>query len=295
LFFYEANMENSMQGKVVLVTGATNGIGLVTARELTRRGGQVTIIGRSAARCSETAERIRLQTGQAVESIVADLSTLDGIRQAAAVFKKSNQSLHVLVNNAGAMFTRRRLTVDGFENTFTLNHLNYFLLTNLLLDLLKSSAPSRIINVSSDAHVKAEIDFDNLQGEKHYAGMAAYGQSKLANLLFTYELARHLEGTKVTVNAVHPGFVATGFARNNGPLYNIGTWVAGQLFGRKPDQGAQTSIYLAASPEVEGVSGKYFVDCTPVESTPRSRDRAAAEKLWQVSLDLTDNSGGASV
>ncbi len=280
-------MENSMQGKVVLVSGATNGIGQVTARELARLGGQITIIGRNTEKTAHTAESIRAQTGKAVETIVADLSHMDGIRQAAAAFKKNHSSLHVLVNNAGGMFAKRRLTPDGFEYTFALNHLNYFLLTSLLLDLLKASAPSRIINVSSNAHGNAQIDFDNLQGEKHFSGMDAYGRSKLENLLFTYELARRLEGTRVTVNAVHPGFVATGFARNNGPMYNIGTWIAGQIFGRKPDRGAQTSIYLASSPEVEGMNGRYFVDCKAVESRPQSYDQSAAEKLWQVSLDLT--------
>jgi NAD(P)-dependent dehydrogenase (short-subunit alcohol dehydrogenase family) len=279
-------MENSMQGKIILVTGATNGIGLVTARELARLGGEVTLVGRNAARCSGAAELIRLQTGVVVGTIVADLSTLAGIRQTAADFLKTHQNLHVLVNNAGGMFARRRLTPDGFETTFALNHLSYFLLTNLLLELLKSSAPARIVNVSSRSHERAKLDFDNLQGEKRYAGMRAYGQSKLANLLFTYELARRIAGTSVTVNALHPGFVATGFARNNGPFYNVGTWVAGRLFGRTPEQGARTSLYLASSPEVEGVTGKYFVDCSPVESRPQSYDLAAAAKLWQVSEAL---------
>jgi len=281
-------MDNHMHGKIVLVTGATNGIGFITARELARLGGQVTLIGRNAAKCADAAEKIRLQTGESIESIVADLSTLEGICQAAETFRKNHQGLHVLVNNAGGMFTKYRLTPDGFEYTFALNHLNYFLLTNLLLDLLKTSAPSRIINVSSNAHENAKIDFENLQGEKRYGGLKNYGQSKLANLLFTYELSRRLEGSGVIVNAVHPGVVATGFARNNGPVYNIGTWIAGQLFFRRPDQGAQTSIYLASSPEVEGISGKYFVDCKPVDSKPQSYDRAAAEKLWQVSLELIE-------
>jgi NAD(P)-dependent dehydrogenase (short-subunit alcohol dehydrogenase family) len=222
-----------------------------------------------------------------VEFIVADLSLLGGIKHAATAFMENHTHLHVLVNNAGGMFTKHVLTTDGYEYTFALNHLNYFLLTNLLLDMLKASAPARIINISSNAHENAKIDFENLQGEKRYVGLEAYGQSKLANLLFTYELSRRLDGTGVTANAVHPGVVATGFARNNGPVYNVGTWIAGQLFFRKPERGAQTGIYLASSPEVEGISGKYFVDSKPVDSKPQSHDRAVAEKLWQISMELT--------
>src|SRR5512135_802540 len=168
-------MDNHMSGKTILVTGATNGIGFITARELARLGGRVTIVGRNAAKCVEKAEQIRLLTGESVESIVADLSMLEGIRQAASTFKKNHQNLHVLINNAGGMFIRRRMTPDGFEYTFALNHLNYFLLTNLLLDLLKASAPSRIINVSSNSHENAKIDFDNLQGEKRFGGRKNYG------------------------------------------------------------------------------------------------------------------------
>jgi len=281
-------MVNSLKGKTILVTGATNGIGLVTARELSRMGAQVTIVGRNAEKCALVARQMEALAGNPVEFIVADLSVLDGIIHAAMTFKENHTHLHVLVNNAGGMFTKRVLTTDGYEYTFALNHLSYFLLTNLLLDMLKACAPARIINISSNAHENAKIDFENLQGEKRYVGLGAYGQSKLANLLFTYEVARRLDGTGVTANAVHPGVVATGFARNNGPVYNIGTWIAGQLFFRKPERGAQTSIYLACSTEVEGISGKYFVDCKPVDSNPQSHDRAAAEKLWQVSLELTE-------
>jgi NAD(P)-dependent dehydrogenase (short-subunit alcohol dehydrogenase family) len=281
-------MEISLKGKNILVTGATNGIGLVTATELSRMGGQVTIFSRNAAKCAEVAARIRSGTGNLVEWIAADLSTLEGIMQAAMTFKQRHMHLHILVNNAGAYFVKRILTPDSFERTFALNHLNYFLLTVLLLDMLKASAPARVVNVSSGAHegVKA-LDFDNLQGEKKFTGWDAYARSKLCNVLFTYELARRLEGTGVTANALHPGYVNTGFATNNGWAYRIGAKLSARLFGKKPEDGAATSIYLAASPEVEGVTGKYFVDCKEIPSSPSSQDKALAEKLWQVSLELT--------
>jgi NAD(P)-dependent dehydrogenase (short-subunit alcohol dehydrogenase family) len=290
-FTMEACVETSMNGKTVLVSGGTNGLGLVTARELARMGAQVTILSRNAEKCAAVAEAIKAKTGNPVEFIAADLSTLAGIMQAAATFKQRHTHLQVLVNNAGAMFTQRHMTSDGYEMTFALNHLNYFLLTMLLLDILKASAPARIVNVSSHAHEGATLDLDNLQSEKHFAAMQAYGQSKLANVLFTYELARRLEGSGVTANALHPGFVATGFARNNGVLFNFGMKLIGP-FIRQADQGAQTSIYLASSPEVEGVSGKYFVDCKAVDSSPISYDKDLAEKLWQVSLELTGKAVG---
>jgi|SRR5271157_6663649 len=280
-------MESSMKGKSILVSGATNGIGLVTARELARLGGQVTILSRNAEKCAAVAEQIRATTGTPVEFIAADLSSLSGLMQAAATFKQRHTRLHVLVNNAGGLFFKRLLTVDGNEMTFALDHLNYFLLTNLLLDLLKASAPARIVNVSSRAHLRAKIDFDNLQGEKHYRGMEAYGQAKLANVLFTYSLASRLEGSGVTANALHPGFVGTGFARNNGPLYDFGMRLVAPLFARTPERGAKTSLYLSTSPEVAQVSGKYFVDSQPVPSSPISYERDLAEKLWQVSMEFT--------
>lgn len=279
-------MDNRMLGKSILLTGGTNGIGLAAAHELARLGGNVTIVGRSEEKCTLVSEKIQAQTGQPVEAIVADLSTLAGIRHAASIYRKNHDMLHVLINNAGGLFAKQIITPDGFNYTFSLNYLNYFLLTNLLIDLLKASAPSRIINTSSYAHKNAKIDFDNLQGEKSIFGLKAYGQSKLMEILFTYELARRLEGTEVTVNALHPGVVATGFARNNGLIYNVGTWLAGQLFFKNPNQGAKTIIHLASSPEVEGVTGKYFVDCRAVESSPRSYDCVTAEKLWSVTETL---------
>ncbi len=180
----------------------------------------------------------------------------------------------------------RQLSADGIEMTWTLNHLSYFLLTLLLLDTIKSSAPARVVNVSSDAHQSGKINFEDLQGECSYRGFSAYAQSKLANVLFTYELARSLEGTGVTANALHPGFVATGFGKNNRPPVRLGMNIV-NLFALKPAQGAQTSIYLASTPEVEGVTGKYFVKCKPVPSSPASYDTETARRLWEVSERMT--------
>ena len=279
-------MDDRMNGKTVLVTGGTNGLGLATARGLARLGAQVTIISRDGDKCSRVAEAIKLEGGNPVDFIAADLSLLSGIRLAAESFRERNKKLNVLVNNAGGIFNKRILTPDGFEMTFALNHLNYFMLTNLLLDMLKSSAPARVINVASGLHRNARLDFQNLQGENRYSGFGAYGQSKLANVLFSYEIARRLEHSGVTVNVVHPGYVNTGLSLNNGFFFRIFAGLSARLFGRKPEEGAKTSIYLASSPNVEGVTGKYFVDCQPVDSSPESYDEARAKKFWDVSLEL---------
>ncbi len=279
-------MEPSMDGKTILITGATNGIGLVAARELARLGAQTIIVGRSPEKCAGVIEQIKYETGNPeVEFIAADLSTRDGVQHTAHEFKKRHTRLDVLLNNAGALFLPRQVTQDGIEMTFALNHLNYFHLTILLLDILKASGPGRIVNVSSDAHQGAKMNFDDLQYEKHYRGLTAYAQSKLANVLFTYELARKLESTKLTTNVLHPGLVNTGFAKNNGWLVKSCMALLSP-FQRKPEEGAQTSIYLASSPEVEGTTGKYFVDEKSVPSDPASYNRAAAERLWQVSLEM---------
>ncbi len=276
-----------MEGKVCLVTGATSGIGLVTARELARRGARVIGVGRSPERSAEAARQIREQTGtSAVEYLVADLSAQKELRKLADQVKAATGRLDVLVNNAGLIRLQRELTVDGLEMTFALNHLAYFLLTNLLLDTLKASAPARIVSVASAAHQGCKLNFDDLQGEAKYGPWRAYQRSKLANILFTRELARRLEGTGVTANALHPGYVRTQIFRAEGFL----GWVmrrAAELFAITPEEGAQTSIFLATSPDVEGQTGQYFVKRQPALSSPESRDDATARKLWEVSAILT--------
>jgi NAD(P)-dependent dehydrogenase (short-subunit alcohol dehydrogenase family) len=275
----------SMRGRVCLVTGATSGIGAAAAEELATLGATVIVAGRNAERAAATVERIRQRTGGAAEYLLADLSSQQEVRRLAEAVRARHERLHVLVNNAGAVFTERRLSPDGLELTFALNHLAYFLLTGLLLDTLQASAPARIVNVSSDAHQAATIDFDDLQAERGYSGFRVYGRSKLANLLFTYELARRLEGTGVTVNALHPGLVASRFATNLGGLARRLHPLA-RPFMLSPAQGARTIVYLASSPEVQGVTGRYFVSERDTTSSKASYDRADAERLWQVSATL---------
>ncbi|MBN1485053.1 MAG: SDR family oxidoreductase [Chloroflexia bacterium] len=275
-----------MCGRVCLVTGAAAGIGAVTALELAQRGAAVVIVDRDAEKGAITAEQIRQRMGNPnVELMRADLSSQEEIRRLARQFKRRYQRLDVLVNNAGAMFERRQESVDGIEMTFALNYLGYFLLTNLLLDTIQASAPARIVNVSSRSHARARIDFDDLQSRSGYRGLQAYAHSKLAILLFTYELARRLEGTGVTANALHPGVVATNFGLNQGGILGLFMRLFRFAF-MGPEQGARTSIYLATSPEVEGVTGQYFVKCQAVSSSPASYDIATARRLWQVSAEL---------
>jgi retinol dehydrogenase-12 len=283
-----ANADGRMTGQTCLVTGATSGIGEVTARELARAGARVILVGRSPERCAATLGRIREQTGaSAVESLVADLSAQDGVRRLADRVRERCDRLDVLVNNAGGMFLDRRESVDGIELTLALNHLSYFLLTNRLLPLLRASAPARIVNVASDAHKGVSIDFDDIQGRRRYGGWRAYQRSKLANILFTYELARRLEGTGLTANTLHPGFVRTRFFQDFTGWFGLITKVGASLIAIGPEEGARTSVYLASSPDVEGVSGQYFVKSRPARSSPQSHDRAAAERLWRVSEELT--------
>jgi NAD(P)-dependent dehydrogenase (short-subunit alcohol dehydrogenase family) len=284
----------SMHGKTCLVTGATSGIGLVAARELARQGAHVVMVGRNATKTESALAEVRSASGSStVETLLADLSSQEQVRGLARQFLERHARLDVLVNNAGGLWMKRQLTVDGLEMTFAVNHLAYFLLTHRLLDSLKSSAPARVVNVSSGAHRRARLDFDNLQGERGYNGWHQYCRSKLMNLLFTYELARRLEGTGVTVNALHPGFVYTGFGSSNGFFGGL-LRLAGRFFAISPEEGARTIVYLASSPEAATVSGRYFFREKAVESTPASHDVPAMQRLWQVSAELTGLAAAAA-
>jgi retinol dehydrogenase 12 len=281
-----------MNGKICLVTGGTNGIGKATAQELARMGAMVIIVGRNAQKTSQAVKEIRAASGNPrVGSMLADLSSEQEVRRLADEFKSKYSHLHVLINNAGAVFMQRQLSVDGIEMTFALNHLAYSLLTNLLLDTLKASAPARIINVSSDAHTSGKIEFDNLQGERNYSPKA-YDNSKLANILFTMELAHRLEGTGVTVNALHPGFVATGFAKNNGKVIVVLVSIFAPLVALSPSKGAETSIYLATSPSVEGITGEYFYNSHVIPASPQATEVVVARKLWDVSAEMVHLAAG---
>jgi retinol dehydrogenase 12 len=275
-----------MEGKTCLITGATSGIGLVAAGALARQGARVLLVGRNQAKCDAVTAQIRAETGNSqVESFLADLSSQQQVRELARRFRDQNSRLDVLVNNAGGIWGKRQLNTDGLEMTLAVNHLAYFLLTELLLDTLQASAPARIVNVSSEAHQRATIDFDDLTGERRYGGWTQYCRSKLLNLLFTYELNRRIDGSGITVNALHPGWVATGFASNNG-WRGRAIQLAARWFALTPEQGARTIIYLASSPEVAGVSGRYFINEREARSSPASYDEDAAKRLWQISTEL---------
>jgi len=276
-----------LDGKTILITGATSGIGRVTARELADGGAGIVFVARNREKAEETREWIIRETGnRSVDFIVSDLSERDGVYAAADRFKSGHAGPDVLVNNAGAFFARRMESPDGIEMTFALNHLAPFLLTNLLLDSMKVLPRARIVTVSSHAHVGASMSFDDLEGRKRYRGWTAYGQSKLANLLFTFELARRLSGSKVTANALHPGFVATGFGRNNRGVAGAAVALAQRMGAITPEEGARTSVYLASSPEVDEVSGKYFVKCAIAEPSRAALDEEAARRLWAVSAEM---------
>jgi NAD(P)-dependent dehydrogenase (short-subunit alcohol dehydrogenase family) len=276
-----------MQGKTVLVTGANQGIGKATAVALAGKGARVVLVARNADKGRAALADVEAAApGRGAELIVADLSLQSEVRRAAAEFRSRHARLDVLVNNAGVFVPERHETLEGFEETFAVNHLAPFLLTSELLDLLKASAPSRIVTVSSEAHRGARMRWDDLQFARHpYRGFKAYGQSKLANILFTYELARRLHGTGVTANTLHPGVIASGFGQTYPSALSLFVKLA-RPFLLSNEQGAVTSIHLASSPEVEGITGEYFVKCKPARSNTVSYDEASQRKLWALSMEL---------
>jgi retinol dehydrogenase 14 len=276
----------NMTGKICLITGGNSGIGKATAVRLAKMGATVVIVSRNKEKGETALTDIIAKSGNKnVELILADMSSQDSIYKLAEEFKGRHEKLHLLINNAGVYLTKRSETEDGLESTFAINHLGPFLLTSLLLDTLKASAPSRIVNVTSDAHKGAKIDFDDLQGEKKFSGWQAYGRSKLAMILFTHELAKKLEGTGVTVNSAHPGVVRTNFAKNNGGIVMLGFRFLG-IFFISPESSAKRILYVATSRDLDGVTGKYFTKMHETRSSPESYDDDAARRLWLVSEQL---------
>jgi NAD(P)-dependent dehydrogenase (short-subunit alcohol dehydrogenase family) len=274
-----------MSGRICVVTGANRGIGRATADGLARMGAKVVLVCRRKEDGEAVSREIAAQVPVAPDVVTVDLSSQLSIRQAAGYIRGHYPSLHVLINNAGVIPPRREVTVDGLEMQFAVNHLAYFLLTNLLLPQIKAGAPSRIINVSSGAHTHAAMDFDDLQAQRSYQPESVYGRSKLANILFTYELSRRLAGTGVTVNCLNPGVVATRMLADYMGVPLAGPALA-RTFGATPEEGAATSIYLASSPELEFVTGKYFERKQPTTSSPASHDEAEARRLWEMSERL---------
>jgi retinol dehydrogenase-14 len=281
------NQNGGMGGKTALVTGGTSGIGKASAVAFAAMGANVVIVGRNLERGEAALRDIKGQShSDSVELMLADLSVQGEVRRLADQFLERHERLDVLANNAGLVQSRRTETADGIETTLAVNHLAPFLLTNLLLDRLKESAPSRVITVSSEAERMGNIDFDDIQSRQKYKGFAAYGKTKLANIMFTYELAERLKGTFVTANCLHPGAVGTNFGKNNaGPMALF--FRLAKPFMRSPERGADTLIWLASSADVDGVSGKYFSDRKEIEAKEIVNDPAARRRLWELSEELT--------
>jgi len=280
--------ENWIAGKTCMITGSNSGIGKAAAAALAGMGASVIMVCRDRTKGEAARQDVIAKSGakeEGVRLMLADLASLDSVRQLASDFLGKSQRLHVLINNAGLILGERTVTKDGLETTFEVNYLSHFLLTNLLLGAIRGAAPSRIINVSSDAHLSGHIDFDDLQGEKKYGATRAYSQSKLAQVLFTHELARRLQGTGVTVNCLHPGVVATNWGRHAVGAMSLGIRLASP-FMASPEKGAATTIFLASSPEVAAVTGKYFSKRRETNSSTESNDDAEALRLWNVSLAL---------
>ncbi len=285
-------MNQNMQGKVVVITGATSGIGKVAAENLAKMGARIVQIARDRQR-GEAALKSLQACAPGVEHSIhyADLSRIGEMKRVASEIAGAEPRIDVLINNAGALFGSRQITADGLERTFALNHLSYFVVTQGLLERLTASVPARIVSTASDAHEPVTLDFDDLQSEKAYGGgfwqsvryggpgFKVYGRSKLCNILFTRELARRLEGTGVTANCLHPGFVDTRFGDQSGGFMSFGIGI-GKRFALTPEQGAETIVYLASSPEVAGITGKYFHKCHPISASRAAQDDAAARRLW---------------
>ncbi|HET6625418.1 MAG TPA: SDR family oxidoreductase [Nocardioidaceae bacterium] len=275
-----------MAGRTVLVTGGTGGIGRATALGLAAMGAEVAITGRDRARTEQAARAIRRAVGGQVQGFVADLSSQSEVRRLAAEVLQRLSGVDVLVNNVGGFWNSRHVTADGLEHTFALNHLAPFLLTNLLLERLRQNGPARVVTVSSHAHATGQIDFDDLQCERSYSGARAYNQSKLANVLFTYELARRLKDISVTANALHPGVVSTSFGAEDPAGAQRLIVPLMRPFMKSPAQGATTSIHLASAPELAQVTGRFFAGSRTKSSSRRSHDHVAAARLWEVSAQL---------
>ncbi len=275
-----------MNGKVCLVTGATDGIGKVSARVLAELGAKVIIVGRNPEKSAIVLAELRSISGnENIDLLMADLAVMQEVRDLAEQVISRYDRIDVLLNNAGGYFTKHEITSDGLEMTFALNHMSYFLLTNKLMELLKYSAPARIVNVSSDAHYGVDMEFENLNGEQEYKAWKAYQKSKLANVLFTYELLKKVPGN-ITVNCLHPGFVATNFGHNNGGFFGPVLKIAQRISAIDPEEGAKTSIFLCSTLEVKEVSGKYFYKCQPKTSSRESRNMDTGKRLWQISSDI---------
>ena len=281
-------MKENLQGKVCLITGATNGIGEEAAKQIALMGAEIVFIARSPAKAEELKQSLKSLTGRESTSIIADLSSQEEVKRAASEFLSMNKPLNILLNNAGIMNTSRKETVDGLEEVFSVNHLAYYSFTLMLMNKLIESSPSRVVNVASGSHMFVkDMNFDDLQSEKEYKTMQVYGRSKLANILFTRELAERLKGKGVTVNCLHPGFVNTGIGSNNSPTMGRILMTLARPFSRKTDKGAETSIYLCVSPEVENETGEYFYDCKKEKISAAASDKENATKLWEVSSKLT--------
>ncbi|MEU4291430.1 SDR family oxidoreductase [Kribbella sp. NPDC026596] len=278
-------LEGPMAGRTVVVTGATGGIGRATALGLAALGARVAITGRDPERAETAAGEIRAAGGQA-DVFMADLSSQAEVRRLADELLRDLPRIDVLVNNVGGYWDTRHVTADGLERTFAVNHLAPFLLTNLLLDRLKYSSPARVVTVASNAQAMGRIDFDDLQHERSYSGSRAYNQSKLANVMFTYELARRLPATSVTANALHPGMVSTSFGAEDPSLIQRLVVPFVRPFMKRSGQGAVTPIHVASAPDLEPVSGRFFIESKPTRSSAQSYDEAAAARLWRVSADL---------